>query len=58
MSEPEKQPDLPRKWCHLCREWKAAIVLRAEAVGTELVETSRELTYCPQCGAMLRDSDA
>ena len=43
----------PHKWCPLCREWKAAIVLRAETVGTELVETSRELTYCPRCGAML-----
>jgi hypothetical protein len=57
MSESEESADLPRKWCPLCREWKAAIVLRAETVGTELVESSREITYCPECGAKLRDSE-
>ena len=36
-----------------CEEWKAAIVFTAETVGTELIESTRELTYCPQCGATL-----
>jgi hypothetical protein len=49
----ETKSELSRKWCRLCEEWKAAIVLTAETVGTELVESTRELTYCPQCGATL-----
>jgi hypothetical protein len=43
------------KWCPLCQEWKAAIVTVAQQKNTEFVETGREVTYCPQCGAMLRD---
>ena len=53
MADDEKAAELSRKWCRLCEEWKAAIVFMAETVGTELVESSRELTYCPQCGATL-----
>ena len=44
-----------RKWCPLCQEWKAATVNVDPLKGSEFVETSREITYCPQCGAMLRD---
>jgi hypothetical protein len=54
MSEPEKQSDIPRKWCPVCRKWKTAIVFTAETIGTESVKKSREITYCPQCGAKLR----
>jgi hypothetical protein len=46
MADDEKAAELSRKWCRLCEEWKAAIVLTAETGGTELVESSRELTYC------------
>ena len=56
MSEPEKI-EIPQKWCPLCKEWKAAIVLHGEESATEKVELGRELVYCPQCGAKLRDSD-
>jgi hypothetical protein len=44
-----------RKWCPLCQEWKAAKVNVAQLKDAELIETSREITYCPQCGALLRD---
>ena len=44
-----------RKWCPLCQQWMAATVEVAQFKDAELVETTRELTYCPQCGAMLRD---
>ena len=49
----ETKSELSQKWCRLCEEWKAAIVFTAETVGTELIESTRELTYCPQCGATL-----
>jgi hypothetical protein len=58
MSQPEEQSDIPRKWCPLCRKRKTAILFTAETIGTELVKKSREITYCPQCGAKLRDTDA
>jgi hypothetical protein len=57
MSEPEKKIEIPQKWCSLCKEWKAAIVLHEED-GKEVIELSREITFCPKCGAKLRDSDA
>jgi hypothetical protein len=44
-----------RKWCPLCNEWKAATVMVSQLRETDSVGTSREITYCPQCGAMLRD---
>jgi hypothetical protein len=44
-----------RKWCPLCYEWKAATVMVSQLKDSELVESSHELTYCPKCGAMLRD---
>jgi hypothetical protein len=44
-----------RKWCPLCRVWKLATVPLAQSKNSKLVETTYELTYCPQCGAMLRD---
>jgi hypothetical protein len=46
MADDEKATELLRKWCRLCEEWKAAIVLTAETVGTELVEGVREFTGC------------
>lgn len=51
----ETGDSVKRKWCPLCHEWKAATVLAAQLKDSELLETTRELTYCPQCGAMLRD---
>jgi hypothetical protein len=44
-----------RKWCPLCRDWKAATVTATQSKDSELVEASREAIYCPQCGAKLRD---
>jgi hypothetical protein len=55
MTEPENQADPTRKWCPLCGEWKAATVLVSESKDTELIESSRQIIYCPECGAMLRD---
>jgi hypothetical protein len=51
----EADDSIKRKWCPLCSEWKAATVMVAQLKDAELVETSRQITYCPQCGAMLRD---
>ena len=53
MSEPEN--DMPRKWCPLCGEWKAATVYIAETRDGKLVESQREVTYCSEFGARLRD---
>lgn len=55
MAKPEKQPEPPaRKWCGLCGEWKAATVFVADTRDGKLVESQREVTYCPECGARLR----
>src|SRR5437867_3077700 len=51
----QSDDSVERKWCPLCQEWKAATVTVAQSKDSELVQTNRELTYCPQCGAMLRD---
>ena len=47
-----------RKWCTVCGEWKAAIVLRADTMDAELMESGREITYCPECGARLRPTQS
>jgi hypothetical protein len=51
----EIDDSVERKWCPLCNEWKSATVMVSQFRETEMVETSREVTYCPQCGALLRD---
>jgi hypothetical protein len=51
----ETDDSTKHKWCPLCQEWKVATVKVAQLKNSELVDTSREITYCPQCGAMLRD---
>jgi hypothetical protein len=57
MAMPMTQTDdsVERKWCPLCQEWKAATVLISETKETELVQSSRKVIYCPECGARLRD---
>jgi hypothetical protein len=55
MSEPEKTAGITRKWCPLCCEWKVATVLVSDSKDTVLTESRREIIYCPECGAMLRD---
>jgi hypothetical protein len=47
--------NVKHKWCPLCGEWKPAKVTASQLQDAEPVESSREITYCPQCGAMLRD---
>jgi formate dehydrogenase maturation protein FdhE len=54
MAESERA-DTIRKWCPLCGEWKVASVLVSESKDTELVESTRQIIYCPECGAMLRE---
>jgi hypothetical protein len=44
-----------QKWCRLCSEWKTAILPAANSTVDEPIEPTREITYCPQCGAKLRD---
>jgi ribosomal protein S27AE len=51
----ETDDSTKRKWCPLCGEWKAATAMAAQLKDAELAEVSREITYCPQCGALLRD---
>jgi RNase P subunit RPR2 len=51
----ETDDSVKRKWCPLCHEWKTATVMVAQLKDSELVETTRDLIYCPQCGAMLRE---
>ena len=46
---------IKRKWCPLCQESKQATVTLAELKEAEMVEIAREITYCPKCGALLRD---
>ena len=55
MQPDESDDSVIHKWCPLCHEWKAATAKISELKDSELVETNREVTYCPQCGALLRD---
>ena len=55
MPESKTNAGMTRKWCPLCGEWKVATVLVSESKDTVLIESRRDITYCPECGAMLRD---
>jgi hypothetical protein len=44
-----------RKWCPLCEEWKVTTVKVADSLDSELIASTHEMIYCPECGALLRD---
>jgi hypothetical protein len=51
----EINDSVKHKWCPLCQQCKVTTVAIEQSGDAESSKSSRELTYCPDCGAMLRN---